>query len=454
MRRAIFAKQMLTAAGWRQDVHVIIGEDGRITALGDGDVPDATRVDILLPAPGNEHSHSFQRALAGLTEFRGKAGTDNFWSWRELMYRFVERLTPEHVEAIAAQVQVEMLEAGYAAVGEFHYLHHQNGGEPYDDPAEMSGRILNAAAETGIGCTHLPVLYMRGGLDDRALKDGQLRFGCDPERFERLHEAIRGKMNELPDDFRIGVAPHSLRAVTQEGLALAAVLAKDAPVHIHIAEQTAEVDEVKAALGSTPVRWLLDHAEIAENWCLIHATHMSPDEIRDAAVSKSVAGLCPITEANLGDGVFSAATFIDAGGRMAVGSDSNVRISLTEELRLLEYSQRLTLRRRAVLADARSCGRFLYDHVTAGGAQALGRDSGRIEPGALADLVALDGAKPYLAGMEYDHLLDAWIFAGDDGAVTDVWSAGRHVVRGGEHIRRDAVRTRFDAVMAELRADL
>lgn len=449
----IHADEMLTAQGWRKDSHVVIGDDGRIESIGDGAPEGALHVGALLPAMSNLHSHSFQRAMAGLTEARGKNPEDDFWSWRALMYRFLEALGPDDIEAIAAQVQMEMLEAGYAAVGEFHYIHHGADGAPYDNPAELSLRVIAAAKDTGIGFTHLPVLYMRGGLDDRALEGGQLRFSNDAESFARIHENVKTALEDCPDDFALGVAPHSLRAVDAEGLAFAEKLAGDAPIHIHIAEQIREVEQVEAALGAWPVRWLLDHAPVDERWCLVHATHMTSDETADLAKSKAVAGLCPITEGNLGDGVFNAPSYFDAGGRAGIGSDSNVRISLSEELRLLEYSQRFMRRRRNVLTDKnRSCGRFLYEETARGGAQALARSAGRIEPGALADLTALDMNSSTLAGLTGDTILDTWIFAGDDSLVTDVWSAGRYMVKEGRHVKRDPIEARFNNVMAKLRA--
>lgn len=452
-KTAIHAEHMLTAAGWRKDCHLVIDDAGLIESIADGTPEGAVRTGALLPALSNLHSHSFQRAMAGLTEARGADPQDDFWSWRALMYKFLETLGPEDIEGIAAQVQMEMLEAGYAAVGEFHYIHHRNGGAAYDNPGELSLRILAAAKETGIGLTHLPVLYMRGGLDGRPLEGGQLRFGNDADSFTRIHEAVRAALKDCPGDFSLGAAPHSLRAVDQEGLAFAEKLAGGAPIHIHIAEQTKEVKEVELALSAWPVRWLLDNAPVDERWCLVHATHMSSDETADLAKSKAVAGLCPITEANLGDGVFNAPAFFAANGRAGIGSDSNVHISLSEELRTLEYSQRLTKRRRNVLADKnRSCGRFLYEETARGGAQALGRNAGRIESGALADLIGLDTNSPVLAGLSGDAILDAWIFAGDDRLVTDAWSAGRHTVTAGRHVERDRIQSRFDKVMRKLRA--
>lgn len=448
----IHAERALLPGGWAADVGVQI-DGGRIVSVtvgSGGPVAGAVRVGCLLPAPVNLHSHMFQRAMAGMTE-RRSAGQDSFWTWRSLMYRFLDRLTPADVEAIAAQVMVEMAEAGYAAVAEFHYLHHQVGGSPYGNLAEMSERIVNAAEAVGFGLTLLPVLYQRGGCDGRALVSGQMRFGNDPERFARLWDGAAAAVRRLPDGVT-GVAPHSLRAVDAAGLRIAAGIAPDAPVHIHVAEQVAEVEEVSATYGARPVEWLLGNFDVGARWCPIHCTQMTAAETVALARSGAVAGLCPITEANLGDGIFDGVRFLGAGGRWGVGSDSNVRISLAEELRLFEYSQRLRDRGRAVLADGvRSTGRVLWDGAVQGGAQAAGRASGAVAAGAVADLVALDTGSVHLAGREGDEILDAFVFAGNDALVADVWSGGRHVVTGGRHVARAGVERRFRAVMASLR---
>ena len=448
MRQVIHAERALLPEDWADDVAVTI-EDGRITAVERDAAPAGERVEILLPAPANLHSHAFQRAMAGLTERRGPEA-DSFWTWRRLMYRFLDRLDPDQVQAIAAQAQIEMLEAGYAAVGEFHYLHHGPGGVPYAAPAEMSARIAAAADETGIGLTHLPVLYMQGGSDGRPLAEGQQRFGCDLDRYARLLQEAGRALADLPDAV-LGVAPHSLRAVGVEALTAAAGLVPGAPLHLHIAEQIAEVSEVLATHGATPVKWLLEIMDVGPEWCLIHATHMNPAETQGLAQSGAVAGLCPITEANLGDGIFDGARFAEAGGRWGIGSDSNVRIALAEELRTLEYTQRLAVRQRCVLAPpGGSTGRALYAAALAGGAQALGRPSGALAPGLWADMVALDAGTLALAGQSGDGVLDAWIFAGDDRLVRHLWSAGRAVVRDGRHIAGEAVERRYRAVLAEL----
>ncbi|MDE3026989.1 MAG: formimidoylglutamate deiminase [Paracoccaceae bacterium] len=450
----LWAAEALLPEGWVKAVRVEVA-GGRIVSVSAGAAPEGARVDVLLPAMVNLHSHAFQRAMAGLTERRGPDPRDSFWTWRRLMYAFLDHLTPEDVEAIAAFVQMEMLEAGYGAVAEFHYLHHQPGGVPYANLAEMSERIVAAAAETGIGLTHLPVLYSQGGCDGRALGPGQARFGNEFDRFARLREAAGRAMVDLPADAVLGLAPHSLRAVSRDGLAQAVALAPDAPIHMHLAEQVAEVEELQAAYGARPTEWLLANYAIDARWCLIHATQMLPEETLGLAKSGAVAGLCPITEANLGDGIFDGMRYLGAGGRFGVGSDSNVRIALAEELRSLEYSQRLAEKGRAVLASPeRSTGRVLYEGAVAGGAQAAGRASGAIAVGGWADLMALDGNHTDLIGRTGDAVLDAWIFAGDDRMVAEVWSAGRHLVSGGRHVRHDAITARYRATMATLRSRL
>ena len=453
MVTTISARQALTANGWRENVTVSIADDGRIAEVMDGTSDTCHSVGVLLPGLSNVHSHSFQRAMAGLAERRGHHAHDDFWTWREVMYRFLELLTPDDVEAIAAQVQMEMLEAGYAAQAEFHYLHHAPGGGAYNQMDEMSQRHFAAADMTGAGYTHLPVLYMQGGLDGRDLAGGQLRFGCDINRFEALYSALTASFASLPADFTLGVAPHSLRAVSRAGLDAALALAPNSPVHIHAAEQVGEVREVQHALGARPIAWLLANMPIDSRWCFIHATQMEPQETIDLARSAAVAGLCPLTEANLGDGIFDGPRFLEHGGKIGIGSDSNIRISIAEELCTLETTQRLRDRQRLVLTnDAKpSNGRTLYERAASGGAQAIGRDSGRIEAGAWADLTALDDSSHMLAALKGDTVLDTWIFAGDDSLVSDVWSAGRHVVAGGRHMRRDAITARYTETIIRLR---
>ncbi len=448
----IHAKQALTPEGWQEDRQVEVSPDGRISWVGPQNARPTDRVDLLLPAPANLHSHAFQRAMAGLTERRGPDARDSFWTWRRLMYRFLDRLTPDHVEAIAEQVFMEMLEAGYAAVAEFHYLHHDFAGLPFANIAEMSERIVAAARATGIGLTLLPVLYQHGGCDGRALEGGQLRFGNDPERFARLHQGAARALAAGFDDCVLGVAPHSLRAVDRAGLHAALALAPDGPVHIHVAEQAREVEEVRAHTGARPLRWLLDNYAPDGRWCLIHCTRMDDSELRDLAGSGAVAGLCPITEANLGDGIFRATEFARAGGRFAVGSDSNVEITLFGELRMLDYSQRLRDNSRAALAEPeRSAGRVLFEQAARHGAQAAGRDAGALAPGRVADLLGVETDNPWIAGRRGDAALDSLIFGGKGGrCIGDVWAAGRHVVSAGRHARRDIIATRFRTALDDL----
>lgn len=447
----IHAETALLSSGWANDVLVKVGTDGRIASIEPDAEPVGRRVGILLPSPANAHSHAFQRAMAGLTEMRGPDAGDSFWTWRQLMYRFLDRLTPEHVEVITAFVQMEMLEAGYAANVEFHYLHHQPDGTPYDNPAEMSERIAAAANRTGIGLTLLPVHYEFGGCDGRPLGPGQVRFGNDFEAFVQLHELAKGAVDGLSEDCSTGLAPHSLRAVARKDLPRLHELCGTSPFHMHLAEQTGEVAEVEAYYGARPVRWMLENFDVDDRCCFIHCTQMEPDETVGLARSGAVAGLCPITESSLGDGIFDGVTWFDAGGFVAIGSDSNIRISLSEELRTLEYSQRLRDRCRAALSSAdASTGRRMFDAMCQGGARASGRDAGALEIGKLADMFALRSDDIDLAGRSGDMLVDSYIFAGDDRLVSDVWSAGRHLVQDGRHLAHDDIVAAYRRVAKEL----
>ena len=449
----IWAEQALLPGGWADRVAVTLAGGRIASVVADTPAPvGAHRVGLLLPAATNLHSHAFQRAMAGLTEARGPDPADTFWTWRRQMFAFLDRMTPEDVQAVTAWAYLEMAEAGFAAVAEFHYLHHGQGGLPYADLAEMSGRICAAADQTGLGLTLLPVLYMQGGCDGRALAPGQDRFGNGLDRFARLLDGAEAQAAALPPDTVIGVAPHSLRAVPPDALDWIARLRPGAPLHMHLAEQVAEVAEVEAALGARPVAWLLANAPVDARWCLIHCTQMTRAETLALAATGAVAGLCPVTESSLGDGIFDGVAWFGAGGRWGIGSDSNIRISWSEELRTLDYSQRLRDRSRAALATAdRSTGRVLVQGAAQGGAQAAGRDAGRIEPGRLADLVALDTGHPDMAGRRGDTALDTVVFARDDRQVRQVWSAGRHIVQDGQHPARGAITAAYRAAMARLR---
>jgi formiminoglutamate deiminase len=444
----LHAAAALLAEGWRRNVRLTLA-GGRIASIETDVAPDAhdERHAVLLPAMPNLHSHAFQRAMAGLAEVRGPA-SDSFWSWRTVMYKFALSMTPDHVEAVAAKLYMEMLEAGFCRVGEFHYLHHDKDGSPYANIAEMAERIGAASAEAGIGLTLLPVLYAHSGFGGAAPIEGQRRFINSTDRFADLWEGCRQVTGRLAGA-ELGLAPHSLRAVTPEELSLAIELAGDRPIHIHVAEQVKEVEDCLSWSGARPVQWLLDHAPVDERWCLIHATHMTEDETRLTARSGAIAGLCPITEANLGDGTFSAPLFLSEGGRYGIGSDSNILISISEELRQLEYSERLALRARNVIATTGgSTGRALFDHALAGGGAALKAPSGLVA-GNYADILSLDrSAVPYLSE---DRLIDHWVFAGGV-AVDSVWALGRKQVENGRHLRRERIDRRFIAAMSELLA--
>jgi formiminoglutamate deiminase len=446
---ALFAARMLGTSGWMDNVRIVVS-GGMIQSI-DGGVqpqPGDERHPVILPGMGNLHSHAFQRAMAGLAETRGP-GDDSFWSWRNTMYRFALSMTPEQVEAVAGQLYMEMLEAGFTRVGEFHYLHHDKSGEPYADIAEMAGRIGAASVEAGIGLTLLPVFYANSGFGGAEPSEGQRRFINSIGRYEQLHTACHQMIAGI-DGANLGVAPHSLRAVTPETLDAAVTIAGDGPIHIHISEQVLEVEDCIAWSGQRPVEWLLDHQKVDERWCLIHATHMTSDEARCMAQSGAVAGLCPITEANLGDGTFPAIGFLEAGGKWGVGSDSNILIGMADELRQLEYSQRLFHRARNVIAQPNgSTGRKLFDAAIVGGAQALGVGAG-IAVGNSADFFSL---KPRDVDFSDDRLLDRFIFS--DGADIDcVWVRGKKRVADGRHVDRDRLSKRFKSTMRELAGGL
>ncbi|TWI35941.1 formiminoglutamate deiminase [Paracoccus sulfuroxidans] len=447
----LWAQRALLPDGWAEDVAVTLGGDGRITAVDANAAPEGERVELLLPSVANLHSHAFQRAMAGLSEAKGSEPKDTFWTWRQIMYRFLDVLTPEDVEAIAALVQMEMLEAGYATNVEFHYLHHQPDGTHYANLGEMSERIAAAASRTGIGLTLLPVHYQFGGIDGRALGSGQRRFGTTPDEFLRLADSAEAALRHLPADAGLGIAPHSLRAVSKEGLRMTAAMRPGRPMHMHLAEQIPEVEEIRAGYGLRPVEWVLENCPVDDRWTFIHLTHMTDDETTRLAQTGAVAGLCPITESSLGDGIFNGTVWKDAGGRMGFGSDSNIRISLTEEMRTMEYSQRLRDTARAIMAEPkRSTGRVLYEVALAGGASAAGRDSGAIRAGNWGDLVAVSLTNPVMAGRQADTMLDSLIFAGSDALVRDVWSAGRHVVKNGQHREHDAIIADYLATISRL----
>ena len=446
----LFFDTALLPDGWARHVTVRVDDGGVIEAVEPDSTPpaDAVREAIGLPGIANVHSHAFQRGMAGLAERAGSTD-DSFWTWREVMYRFLDRLTPDDVEAIAGQLYVEMLEAGFTAVGEFHYLHNDVDGRAFTDPAELAERIVAAAATTGIGLTMLPVLYHQGSFGAAPPTSGQRRFVMTADDLLALAETLRSRHPELV----IGMAPHSLRAVTPESLRAVVEATPDGPLHIHAAEQVKEVEDCLAWSGLRPVRWLLDEVGLNERWCLIHCTHLDDGEVLDLARSGAVAGLCPVTEANLGDGIFRGIDYRAHGGWFGVGSDSHIRIDLADELRSLDYSQRLRDRRRNRLAaPGASVGRTLFDAASAGGAQALQQRMGALAPGLRADIVTLDPTHPALVGKAGDDLLDGWLFAAARSPVASVYAAGERVVEGGRHVAAERVAARFGAVMRRLLA--
>jgi formimidoylglutamate deiminase len=447
-----FASALLPS-GWADDVQVVV-TNGVITKVIVGTAPtaDDERHQLAIPGIASLHSHAFQRGMAGLAETRGDTA-DTFWTWRETMYRFALGMTPEDVEAVATWLYVEMLEQGFTRVGEFHYLHHDRDGTPYANPAEMATRIARAAEITGIGLTLLPSFYAHGTFGGAAPHAGQRRFICSIDQFARLIDAARTAIRKLPGA-NVGIAPHSLRAVTADELAAITPLAEAGPVHIHAAEQIKEVEECIAWSGRRPVEWLLEHAPVDQRWCVIHATHMVAAEVALLARSGAVAGLCPVTEASLGDGIFPAREFLAAGGRFGIGTDSNVLIGVADELRQLEYGQRLKHRERNVLSGGPgiSTGHALLNGALAGGAQALAQPVEGLKVGARADIATLDTTHPSLAGRRGDAVLDGWIFAAGAGAVACVWAGGNKVVEGGRHRLRERARDTFNATVRRLAA--
>ena len=442
--KTYFARDALLPSGWAKDVRIQIDNSGNFSSVTARSRPGkgSLLAGPALPGMANLHSHAFQRAMAGLTEVR-RAPHDDFWSWRELMYRFLERLTPERAQAVATQLYIEMLKHGYTAVGEFHYLH--------DHSAGMLLRHLAAAKKSGIAITLLPSLYRWSNFGRKPLQPRQKRFDSSPEFVLRLLGQIE---QQATPDVIAGVAPHSLRAVDPGALEeLVKSLPADAPIHIHAAEQTQEVEECIAALGKRPVEWLLENMDVDGRWCLVHATHMTAEETKALARSGATAGLCPTTEANLGDGIFPLPAYRTAGGRYGIGGDSHVSRDPAEELRLLEYAQRLTARRRNLIVGKRTpaVGTTLWLEAAAGGT-VLGRRMGAIASGRRADLVVLDPEHPDLAGRSGNAIANALIFAGGTNLVRDVMVSGNWVVRRGRHAQEHDAASAYKKALTELLA--
>jgi formimidoylglutamate deiminase len=442
------ARQLWHDAGWRGDVAFAVDDRGRITQA-QGGTPQYLD-GWVLPGMPNLHSHAFQRAMAGLAERRGPSD-DSFWTWRETMYAFAACIDPDTLQAIAAQLYVEMLKAGYTQVCEFHYLHHRPDATPYAQPEAMSLALIEAAREAGIALTLLPVLYMSGGFDGRPLSPRQRRFGHDVDSYLRLLTTLRKLESE---DLRVGVALHSLRAIPEQawrGVVEHEAL-KTGPVHIHIAEQIGEVQDCLATRGARPVEWLFDHASIDKRWCLVHATHLTESETAQIARSGAVAGLCPTTEANLGDGLFPLARYLDANGVIGIGSDSHISISPVEELRWLEYGQRLNTRHRNVAARhaGESVGETLWRAALRGGAQAADLPIGTLGEGARADLIVLDQDSPLLAARDSRSAMDSFLFAGNAPMVRNVMAGGKWVVRDFQHRDEARIAARYRSAVERL----
>lgn len=450
---AFFAERALLPNGWANDVRLEVSADGLLTkvaANASADGAERLGGPVLAGMP-NLHSHAFQRAMAGLAEVAGNPN-DSFWTWRDLMYRMVGKINPEQLQVIARQLYIEMLKAGYTSVAEFHYVHHETNGQPYADRTELSRQISLAAASSGIGLTLLPVLYTHAGFGGQAPNEGQRRFINSTEHYLDLQARLQPILAAQPAQ-QLGLCFHSLRAVTPEQIQqVLAASDKTCPVHIHIAEQQKEVDDCLAWSGKRPLQWLYDNVEVDERWCLVHATHADADEVTRMANSRAIAGLCLTTEANLGDGIFPAVDFLAQGGRMGIGSDSHVSLSVVEELRWLEYGQRLRDQRRNRLyrSDQPMVGRTLFDAALDGGAQALGQPIGRLEVGKRADWIVLDGNDPYLATASEDGILNRWLFAGGDRQVRDVLVNGKWVVREGHHAGEEDSNRAFTQVLKDL----
>ncbi|UFQ00623.1 formimidoylglutamate deiminase [Pseudomonas fitomaticsae] len=450
---AFFAERALLPNGWANNVRLEVSADGVLTRIqADSTADGAERLSgPLLPGMPNLHSHAFQRAMAGLAEVAGNPN-DSFWTWRDLMYRLVGKISPDQLGVIARQLYIEMLKAGYTSVAEFHYVHHDHNGQPYADPAELALRISQAASSAGIGLTLLPVLYSHSGFGGQTPNEGQRRFINSTENYLKLQSRLQPLLAQQKAQ-SLGLCFHSLRAVTPQQISeVLAASDKQCPVHIHIAEQQKEVDDCLSWSGRRPLQWLYENTEVDQRWCLVHATHANPEEVTLMAKSRAIAGLCLTTEANLGDGIFPAVDFLAQGGRMGIGSDSHVSLSVVEELRWLEYGQRLRDQRRNRLygADQPMVGRTLYDAALDGGAQSLGQPIGALEVGKRADWIVLDGSDPYLSTASGDGILNRWLFAGGDRQVRDVLVNGQWVVREGRHAGEEDSNRAFTQVLREL----
>ncbi|MHA1567602.1 MAG: formimidoylglutamate deiminase [Alphaproteobacteria bacterium] len=455
--KTLLAERVLLADGWAHDVRIDIDEHGVISAIaadeGERNADWQIVQGAVVPGMANLHSHAFQRAIAGMSEHGTPERADSFWSWRDQMYAALARLGPDEMAAVAAQLYLEMLKRGYTCVGEFHYVHHDTDGRPYDDPALLSLQVVGAARRVGIAICHLPTLYCHGGFDRQPLAGGQLRFGNDVDGLLNIRERVIAATAE-DNRVSVGIALHSLRAVPKDEMTAAtAALGPDAPIHIHVAEQTSEVEGCVATLGARPVEYLLASGGVDGRWCLVHATHVSPAEMKQIVASGAVVGLCPTTEASLGDGLFPMAEFLGTGGRFGIGSDSHISVDPFEELRWLEYEQRLALRQRNVLVAAvqPSVGQHLYETAARAGGAVLGQQVGCIAVGYFADFVVLDTGGPALSHVGDEHLLDVAVFANHGNPVRDVYVSGRRVIEDGRHGQEEQIGAAYRRAIAHIR---
>jgi formimidoylglutamate deiminase len=464
MRRYHFQSVFLPQ-GWTKDVRVAVSDLGLISEIDTATVAGAEEFSatervhgIVVPGMSNAHSHAFQRGMAGNTEYRLSA-RDSFWTWRRAMYQLANRIEPDDLEILATQLFVEMLKSGYTSVAEFHYLHRQKGGIPYPAANALWEAIGNAASSAGIGLTFLPTLYQTSDFGGQTLKAEQARFASDTDAFLRaLEDRIGSDRRSRSPTQRTGAAFHSLRAVPLQNLRHAALALRELepalPLHIHVAEQMLEVRACVRETGRRPIELLLDTGLLNEHWCLVHATHATAAELKGIAQSGAAVCVSISTEANLGDGFFDTARFFKAGGRLAIGSDSQSTVNPAEELRWLEYQQRLRKRRRAALADRAQphVGTRLWRDAAEHGARAIGQPAGAIEVGRRADWLVLEAEHASMAGAAPDTALDHLLFAGGDAAIRDVMVAGRWVIKDRRHAAEEELRPRFAALARRLAA--
>jgi formimidoylglutamate deiminase len=451
----LFAERILLSKGWQHQQTLTI-DNGVITKIENGYINGAEKVGVVIPGMVNCHSHAFQRAFAGFSE-QGSEGQDSFWTWRNIMYKFIDQLTAENAQTIATQLYIEMLKMGYTRVAEFHYLHHDINGDNHAELAEMAKAIFQASEQSGLGLTLLPVLYRFSGFGPLAPNDGQKRFINSTEQFNQLVSRCFTLSAEF-ENTNVGIAPHSLRAVDKASLEQAVKhvrsLDNKAPIHIHIAEQQKEVDDCLAHYNQRPVEWLLNNAELDEQWCLIHATHINEQERQGIIASKAIAGICPTTEANLGDGIFPTAEFLAEKGTLAIGSDSHISVNPVEELRWLEYAQRLIKQQRAILSteNEASVGRNLWQQAALGGAQSTNSNTGELAIGKQADLLVLNSKEVALFAHSDQHILDSLIFASQRNMVNDVMVNGRWVIKAGKHHLEQQTEQEFIQLLKSLSA--